>query len=262
MPQLDVVIVDDEPVAIRRLASLLRRCDGVSVTGTASNAEEAHSLVKRCLPDLVLLDIEMPGINGIGLADQLRALPDAPAVIFVTAFSRFALEAFDVAATDYLLKPVEAPRLIEAIERVRAQRTGRQSAQRIAELEDLVSRLRSFEQASVAADNEVMWFPSAQGHDRVAVRDIEWIEAERDYVHIHTRDKSYFVRGRLGDLEKRLAGHGVIRVHRSAMVRAAAITRVEAYGDRGYRLVMANGAAVRASRRFGSRVRELTGRHR
>jgi len=258
MPPLEVVIVDDEPVAVRRLAGLLRGRDDVVVAGTAGTAEEAIALVERDPPDLILLDIEMPGMNGISLADRLRALPQRPAIIFVTAFSRFALEAFDVAATDYLLKPVEAPRLAEAIERVRDQRAHRNTAERISELERLVHRLRGFEQASSGNENGSLWLPSRNGQERVAARDIIWLESERDYVRIHTGERSYFVRARLGDLEARLREHGIIRVHRSALVRAGAITRIVPRGDRGYRLILANGATVDASRRFAARVRELT----
>jgi DNA-binding LytR/AlgR family response regulator len=258
MPPLEVVIVDDEPVAVRRLAGLLRGRKDVSIAGTASTAEEAIALVERAPPDLILLDIEMPGMNGISLADRLRASPERPAIIFVTAFSRFALEAFDVAATDYLLKPVEAPRLDEAIERVRARRADRHTAERISELERLVHRLRGFEQANSANENSSLWLPARNGQERVAIRDIIWLEAERDYVRIHTRERSYFVRARLGLLEKRLREHGIIRVHRSALVSAGAITRIVPRGDRGYRLILTNDATVDASRRFAARVRELT----
>jgi DNA-binding LytR/AlgR family response regulator len=257
MPSLEVVIVDDEPVAVRRLAGLLRGQKDVAVTGTAANAAEALALVERNPPDLILLDIEMPGMNGISLAGELRAVAERPAIIFVTAFSRFALEAFDVAATDYLLKPVEAPRLAEAIERVRNMRSSRKTAERIAELESLVQRLRSVERASASGENASLWLPSRQGQERVGIRDIVWVEAERDYVRIHTGGRSYFVRARMAKLEKRLSGHGIIRVHRSFMVSAAAITRIEPRGDRGYRLILSTGAIVDASRRFAAQVRAL-----
>jgi DNA-binding LytR/AlgR family response regulator len=257
MPVLDVVIVDDEPVAVRRLAGLLRGCKDVAVTGTAANAGEALALVERTPPDLILLDIEMPGMSGIGLAGELRSVADRPAIIFVTAFSRFALEAFDVAATDYLLKPVEAPRLAEAIERVRRNRSSRKTAERIAELESLVQRLRNVEGASASGENPSLWLPSGRGQERVPIRDIVWAEAERDYVRIHTAGRSYFVRARLGKLEKRLGEHGVIRVHRSALVSATAIARIEPRGDRGFRLILSTGTSVDASRRFAARVRAL-----
>jgi DNA-binding LytR/AlgR family response regulator len=257
MSPLEVVIVDDERVAVRRLARLLRDCGNVVVTGTAENAAEAKALIERNAPDLVLLDIEMPGMNGVSLAEELKIRPERPAIIFVTAFSRFALEAFDVAATDYLLKPVEPPRLAEAIDRVLSQRARRAYLERIAELEALVAQLRDFEQSSSADSNAALWMPSGKGQERVAIRDILWLQAERDYVRAHTHGRSYFMRGRLGQFEERLAKHGIIRVHRSAMVRASAIARILPRGDRGYQLVLFSGAVVDASRRFAPRVREL-----
>lgn len=255
MPLLEVVVVDDEPVAIRRLVALLKGIDGVKVAGTAANADEALALIRACDPDLALVDIEMPGLNGIGLAAKLRAMSTPPAVVFVTAFSRFAVEAFDLQATDYLLKPVEAPRLAEAIERVRSQREQGLAAGRVAELEGLVRRLREMEHSPPATD--MMWLSDGQGCDRLRAIDIRWIEAERDYVRIHTSRRSYFVRGRLGDFEARLSATGMVRVHRSALVRASTVARIEASGERGYRLILDDGTAVEVSRRFGTRVREI-----
>lgn len=255
MRRLEVVVVDDEPVAIRRLVALLKDIGGVRVAGTAANADEALALIHACEPDLALVDIEMPGLNGIGLAAQLRA-KTAPAVVFVTAFSRFAVEAFDLQAADYLLKPVEAPRLAEAIERVRSQREQGLAAERVAELEGLVRRLREMEHSPPTA-TDMMWLSDGQGTDRVPVIDIRWVEAERDYVRIHTSRRSYFVRGRLGEFEARLSPTGMVRVHRSALVRASTVARIEASGERGYRLVLDDGTTVEASRRFGTRVREI-----
>lgn len=257
MTPLEVVVVDDEPVAIRRLTALLRGIEGIEVTGTAANADAALALIQDQRPDLALLDVEMPGLSGVALAEQVRALPGPPAIVFVTAFSRFAVEAFDLRATDYLLKPVEASRLAEAIQRVRAERDHGSAADRIADLEDIVRRLRALEHTTPAVEQD-LWLPDGQALERVPVQDILWVEAERDYVRIHTARRSYFVRGRLGEMEKRLSGAGMVRVHRSAMVRAAAVTRVEGHGERGYRLVLKDGATVDASRRFGSRVRALT----
>lgn len=257
MPPLEVVVVDDEPVAVRRLVALLKTIDGVEVTGMAANGGDALDLIGSVKPGLALLDVEMPGMNGIRLAEALREMPDCPAIVFVTAFSRFAIEAFDLGAAHYLLKPVEASRLAEAVGRVRSERDSRSSAERIADLEDVVRRLRALEHVSSPAD-EVLWLPDGLAHEKVPVSDITWIEAERDYVRIHTARRSYFLRGRLGEMEARLGPAGIVRVHRSAMVSAAAVTRVEASGDRGYRLVLTDGTSVEASRRFGARVRALT----
>lgn len=255
MCSLSVAIFDDEAIAIRRLSRLLRDCPGVSIVGTAANAEEAERVVQERNPDLILLDIEMPGLSGIAFAGQLTVSQNAPAIIFVTAYSRFALEAFDLAATDYLLKPVEPRRLADAIERVRTQVTARQSSERVAELEELVRKLRVYEQSQSHIANEAMWIPTGTGQEQVPVRDIIWIGADRDYVRIHTAKRTYFMRARLGELARRLVGHGLIRVHRSAIVRTAAIRRIEPDGDRCHRLTLNDGTILPASRRLGQAVR-------
>ncbi|MGN6376090.1 MAG: LytR/AlgR family response regulator transcription factor [Sphingomonas sp.] len=256
MTRLDVMIVDDEPVAVRRLAALLRDCRDVHVTATAANAEQALTLADRAVPDLVLLDIEMPGLDGIALARRLAALDPQPAVVFVTAFGRFALDAFGLAATDYLVKPVEPDRIAEAIARVRAQRAARGAEARIGELEALVERLRGFEQGS---DEELtLWLPDRRGRERVRLHDILWIEAERDYVHVHTAQHRYFLRGRIGEVAARLAESGFVRIHRSAVVRVAAIERIESRGDRAWRLFLSNGECIDASRRFAAALQVIS----
>lgn len=257
MTPLEIVIVDDEPVAVRRLVALLRGLEGTKVTGTAGHADEALALIEATRPNLALLDVEMPGTDGIRLAERVRRLPEPPAIVFVTAFGRFAVEAFDLSASDYLLKPVEASRLAESVARVRRQVENERAVARLTDLEDVVRRLRTLERATETVE-ESLWLPHGQAHDRVPIRDITWIEAERDYVRIHTAAESYFVRGRLGEMERKLSHAGMLRVHRSALVRAGAVIRVEGRGERGYRLVLCDGAVVEASRRFGSRIRLLT----
>jgi DNA-binding LytR/AlgR family response regulator len=254
---LEVMIVDDEPVAVRRLAALLGAFADVTLVGTAGNAAEAIDRAAESRPDLVLLDIEMPGMNGIGLADRLLGMADPPAIVFVTAFGRFALDAFDLAATDYLVKPVEPARLAEAIERVRRQRASRDAATRIGDLDRIVERLRRFEHGD---DDLTLWLPDLRARDRVRIADVQWIAAERDYVRVHVPNRSYLVRGRIGELAAQLEGHGLLRVHRSALVRIGAVARIEHRGDRSYRLVFGDGRHVDASRRFATVVREAVAR--
>jgi two-component system response regulator AlgR len=249
-----VVIVDDEPVAIRRLSRLLSTLD-VEVVGSAGTAEQALSVVARTTPDLVLLDIEMPGANGIDLAAKCRALPNPPAIVFVTAFSRFAIAAFDLAADHYLLKPVEVDQLDNALRRVAQKLLDRQSASRTKELEDVVAQLRASDDAN--AQEQYLWLPDPRGHARIRLSDIIWISAERDYVRIHLRGKSYLARGRIHMIASRLASHGFIRVHRSAIVRAGCIEHVGWVGDRRYRLTLSDGTRVEVSRRFAAEVRLL-----
>lgn len=257
MASLSVAIVDDEAVAVRRLARLLRDCPGVTPVGSAGNAADALRLVEERSPDILLLDIEMPGINGIELARRLQGRMDPPSIVFVTAFGRFALVAFDLAAADYLLKPVELPRLVEAIERIRTRRSELNAAERVAELEQLVGRLRSTESEVPGTGCHELWLPVGKGRERVAVQDIVWIGAERDYVRVHSATRSYFLRARIGELAARLSGQGFVRVHRSAIVRLSAVRRVEPDGDRRHRMTLVDGTTLIASRRMADHVRRL-----
>lgn len=256
---LRIMTVDDEPVAVRRLVALLRPLDDVTVVATAHSSQAAIELAQVHRPDLALLDIEMPGLSGIGLAGQLRGLERPTAIVFVTAYSRFALDAFDLDARDYLVKPVEPARLREAVERVRRHLSDEAAASRVDELEHVVRQLRVLERED-DFDAGALWLSDFHGRHRVRTTDILWMEAERDYVRVHVSDHSYLVRGRFGEFASRFEKQGLLRVHRSALVRSSAVVRIEYCGDRSYRLVLVNGAVINASRRFASVVRNRIGR--
>lgn len=252
---LDVVIIDDEPVAVRRLATLLKSCEGVRVAGSATNADEARRVVMRTLPQVVFLDIEMPGVDGMELAGGFRALNDAPIIVFVTAFARFAVEAFGIGASDYLLKPVELERLRDTVKRVQSTIAQKTMASRVFELEHIVKRLRA---QGESAQEPSLWLESQRGRIRVKYSDILWLAAERDYVHVHLTERSFFIRGRLMAYESELIDHGFVRVHRSFIVQKSHIISIDLCGDRQHTITMSNGAKVRISRQFAHLARELT----
>ncbi|MGZ6019050.1 MAG: LytR/AlgR family response regulator transcription factor, partial [Phenylobacterium sp.] len=186
---LRVLIVDDEPLARRRLEILLREQPDVELAGAASDGIAARRLIAERSPDVVLLDIKMPGLTGLEVLDALGP-PDtrnaAPIVIFVTAFDRFALDAFDRAAFDYLLKPVEPARLAASLARARETLAERAAAERVGELEEILRNLRSGP-ATTAADGEFdreIWIQERGGRTSVPVAAIDWVAAERDYVRI------------------------------------------------------------------------------
>ncbi|MFN3807400.1 LytR/AlgR family response regulator transcription factor [Asticcacaulis sp.] len=252
---LDIVIIDDEAIAISRLVTLLKSCEGVRLVGTAMNATEALHLVTTLHPDLILLDIAMPGLSGIELGKRLRVLDTPPDIIFVTAFGRFAVEAFGLGVTDYLLKPVEPQRLREALDRARRAMTDRELSARVRELEHIVKRLRNDANSDEAPG---LWLDNQRGRIRVRYADIIWIAAERDYVHVHLKERSFFIRGRLSEYESELSAHGFTRVHRSSLVQKSLIAAISNSGDRRYELTMSNGARVQVSRKFSGIVRALT----
>jgi len=245
---LKIAIVDDEPLAARRLISVLHAFDDVDVVGSARDAEQGLRLIADKTPDLVLLDIKMPGRSGLRLADELRGLPRAPEIVFVTAFSRFAVEAFSVAAIDYLVKPVEPERLREAVDRARAQ----------LRLKRAVAQGRGLAAAADRAQptKPRLFFKSDTGATFVDVERITWVESERDYVRVHGGERVFFFRATLAGIEERLRPHGFVRVHRSALVALAAIEAIVAEGQHCL-LVIRGGHRIAVSRRMTAQVRAL-----
>jgi two-component system response regulator AlgR len=197
------LIVDDEPLAIERLQLLLARMDGVSLAGTALEGAAALRLVEATAPDAVLLDIAMPGMDGIDVARALAGVPRPPVVIFVTAFDTFAVAAFDIEAVDYVMKPVSAERLARAVERAR----------------DRLATRGEEGPAPPSAHLEEFWVSEARGLVRLAAADVDRITAERDYMRLHVGKRSWLINHTIGKLEAELDPARFVRLHRSAMVR-------------------------------------------
>ena len=252
--RLSAVIVDDEPVAVRRLQRLLTTMPLVDVVGTGSTSGAVRELIERLRPDLLFADIEMPGETGLALVETLDAAT-APIVIFVTAFSEYALQAFGLDSADYLLKPVEPERLAAAVERARLRIAGRTAEEREEELRSVVAALR----ARLASKEAEPFLWTRDGHTdlRVPLSTILWLEAERDYVRLHTASRRYLVRDRLNAFERRLPVELFVRVHRSALVRRSAVMAIRALGDRAYALTLSNGDVVPVSRSFASTAHRL-----
>jgi two-component system response regulator AlgR len=242
-PSLRVLVVDDEPLAVERLQLLLARCEGVSVVGTANDGEAALRIAQAVEPDLVLLDIAMPGMDGIDVARALSASALSPSVIFATAFDNFAVAAFDIAAVDYLMKPVQLDRLQRALERARQQRA--------APAEDGASGSRWVEE---------FWVPDHSGLVRIAARDIERITAERDYMRLHVGRRSWLIHRTIARLEEDLDPGLFMRVHRSVILRRDTITGL--YRDEGGHWVarLSDGAEQRIGRSYSDEVKKLAGR--
>jgi two-component system, LytTR family, response regulator AlgR len=208
---LRLYIVDDEALARARLKMLLSdiaaQCPH-QLVGEADNAATALAGIGTCRPDVVLLDVQMPGMTGIELAARLAAQPAAPAVIFVTAYDEYALKAFEVHAFDYLLKPVRAARLAEALERVQGLRLAQQEGQ---------SGRPQRQHFTVQERGRLLLVP---------VADVLYLRAELKYVTLHTRSRDYLIEASLVSLEEELAA-SFVRVHRNTLVARDAIIGVE-----------------------------------
>jgi two-component system response regulator AlgR len=241
---LRVMVVDDEPLAVERLQLLLARAAGVTVVGTANDGEAALRIAEAVTPDVVLLDIAMPGMDGIDVARALSASAVDPAVVFVTAFDNFAVAAFDVAAIDYLMKPVEPGRLERALERVRGHLAGGEGG---------AARPAS-------AHVEEFWVPDHSGLVRIAASDIQRITAERDYMRLHVGTRSWLIHRTIAKLEQDLDPALFLRVHRSVILRRDTITGL--YRDEGghWTARLSDGAEQRIGRSYVDEVKRFAGR--
>jgi DNA-binding LytR/AlgR family response regulator len=210
-----VLIVDDEPLARRRLVQLLAACPDVEIAGEAESGREALKLIELLRPDVLLLDIQMPGVDGFAV---LKELPQgaAPAIIFVTAHQDHAVKAFELRATDFVVKPVSGDRLASALDQARSDLEARRAGERLAFLQ---ARLAELESRALSASDPGLWVQIGSEKRRLQLADIRWMEAERDYVRVHMNGHSHLVNSLLGDMEKALDGQTFLRVHRSAIVR-------------------------------------------
>lgn len=259
MKPLRLVIVEDEKPAARRLGLALADLPAVEIVGVAGDGQSGLNLISKLQPDVVLLDIKMPAMSGLQLA-QVLAEDYAPAVIFVTAFREFAVEAFELAAVDFLTKPVQFDRVAAAIERARARLDATSAQQRARDLQILLESLRDEdpEEARAVGDKGI-WVTEGRRRIRIAVRSVDWLEAERDYVRVHTENGSHLVRGTLQAVADRLAPGSFWRVHRSAMVSLDAVASVapRAWGLSAVRLK--SGAEVPIGRSYVVALRERLG---
>ncbi len=250
-----VLIVDDEPLAVEHLRRRLRDAPGVVVVGEAGDGDSALEEITALDPDVVLLDVQMPGQTGMEVARALAGRT-RPEVIFVTAFVDHAIEAFELDAADYLLKPVRADRLVEAMNRARRRLEYRARPAGPPETSPVSPAAPP---ASTGGYEDEFWIKQREGYVRVNVAQIRRIEANRDYALIHTRTRTFILRTTMGDLEQRLDPRQMLRVHRSAFVRPDTVERVERNGRNLMRLHTVDGAAVDVGVRYAKRVAEALG---
>jgi len=247
---LRAIIADDEPLALRRLVLALRNIDEVELVGTAKNGAAALALIGETRPDLVVIDIQMPGMTGLQLVKALDQ-PSPPEIIFVTAFDRFAAQAFDQGIVDYVLKPVGEERLRRAIARARARLHSRDAEQRLAELRNFVAGLAEGAKASGEdAYDQDLWISERGTVIRVPVGAVSWFEAAGDYVVVHAKDRTHIVYDSLRSLETRLDPKQFQRTHRGAIVRLGAVAGLERLKFGAVRVRLTDGHGVGVSRTY------------
>lgn len=258
--KIRTIIVDDEPLAREGLGLLLAKEPEIEVVAECGNGADAIREIGRLTPDLVFLDIEMPRIDGFGV---LRALDPTqlPFVIFVTAYDSYAVEAFNVHAIDYLLKPVRPSRLQESLQRLRDKirdRELKQNSWHLGQLLEQFSRLGSglLPHAESPAAGKVDPDEGrivVKSHGRVhflQARDILWVEASGDYVTIHTPNKSHLLRETMHNMENRLLRHGFQRIHRSAIINLTCISELASNRNNEYNVVLNDGTVLSLGRSY------------
>jgi two-component system LytT family response regulator len=266
---LKTIIVDDESLARRGLKHRLKNVNDVEIVAEAANGREALKLIRERSPDLVFLDIQMPGMDGF---DVLRALEpgELPAIVFVTAFDDYAIKAFEAHALDYLLKPIEDSRLTEALERVREHRERKRAVEHRKSLLELVGQITG---QPVGSMREL----AARGVDKLkrkeapklAIRDggrttwvkqedIEWIDAAGDYMCVHAEGETYIMRMTMKQLEKELDADILQRIHRSTIVNVNRVREMQAHINGEYFLTLNGGHTVKLSRSYKEKLRHFS----
>jgi two-component system, LytTR family, response regulator len=252
--ELQILVVDDEAPARRKILRLLRAEPGVQVVGEADSGESAIVAIEQHQPDLVFLDVQMPGADGFDVVHGISDVRGAkmPQVVFVTAHDRYALRAFEVHAFDYLLKPVAEDRFRKVLRRARQQnaQNNDQSVSRLRQLIDQIQRERGFTERLLIREDTRAFF--------VSVRDISWIEADRNYITLHCGGKTHHtMRATLDSIESTLDPKLFARINRGGIVRLDAIRELLPWFHGEYKVVLHGGAELRWSRRYVSRRPEL-----
>ncbi|MCF8882981.1 LytTR family DNA-binding domain-containing protein [Erythrobacter sp. SN021] len=242
--KLKTLIVDDEPLAVERMQVICSKIGELQVVGTASDGAQALRLVDALTPDLILLDMTMPEVDGMSVAKSLAKKAERPAVVFVTAHDNYAVEAFDLDAVDYVLKPVKPERLERAVSRALARRGD------------------SERNDSTWLDE--LWIPHRSELIRIATSEVGRIDAERDYVRLHVGEgeaaRTYLLLQTIAGLEKRLDPAKFIRIHRSTILRRDRITGLRHDGLGVWSVELADGEALRIGRTYLPKVKAMAGR--
>ncbi len=237
-----VLIVDDEPIARRGLRRLLEAEPEVEIVGEAGSGPAAVAAIDTLRPDLVFLDIQMPEMDGLEVVAAV-GVDHMPAVVFVTAYDKYAIDAFDVNAADYVLKPVDPERFQRALARARQRKPH--------ELEERLARILD------AARPQRLAVRSAGRIQFVDVEDIDWITAEDNYVRIHAAGRTYLMRETVTGIEHRLDARAFVRIRRSTIVRIQRIREIRTLLNGTFEILLADGTRVVSARRFREAVEKL-----
>ncbi len=248
MNKIRTLIVDDEPLAREGIRMLLSEDPQITIAGECSDGSDAVEKIVEQLPDLVFLDIQMPEISGFDVLEQIGS-DAAPPIIFVTAFDKYALQAFDVHAIDYLLKPFTRERFFKALEKAKVQiATGEAHKNLQALIEGLELRGKYMERVVVKTSGRIFFLD---------VGEIEWIEAADTYVRLHVGRESHLVRGTMNRLETKLDPNKFLRIHRSIIVNLERIKELHPLFHGEYAITLHDGTRLTSGRSYRNRLQPL-----
>ena len=270
---IKTLVVDDEPLALDLMQALLAEHDDVEVLGAYRSGGQALQAIGELQPDLIFLDIQMPGMSGFELIAHIAA-EQMPTVVFATAFDSFAVEAFNVHAIDYLLKPIDPKRLAESLNRVRARSStsvsdGADSGREKGELLDALHGIGGVSApASVPTAGQLADDSAGNRTNRLAIRDgadvrlipyedIDWIDAAGDYMCVHAEGQTHIMRCTMNELQQRLSHGSFARIHRSTVVNLSKIVKVKSLPRGESELLLTTGARLKVSRTFKSEINAL-----
>ncbi len=244
------LIVDDESLPRSRLRHLLETEPDIEVIGECADGREAVATIQKAKPDLVFLDIQMPELDGFGVVEAIGA-ETAPVVVFVTAYDKFALRAFEIHAVDYLLKPFDRERFQTALRRAVERIKHRADSALIERQAALIAELKSprpTDRLAIQSGGHIVW---------LKLDEVDWISAADNYAELHAGPKSHLLRETLGALETRLAPEKFVRISRSVIVNAGRIKELKHLFYGGYELTLQDGTKLTLSRRYRDKLRQL-----
>jgi two-component system LytT family response regulator len=249
-----VLIVDDEPLARGVLREMLQSDPDVAIVGECANGKEAVQSIQELAPELVFLDIQMPEMGGFEVLDALDE-GQAPHLVFVTAYDQYAVRAFEVHALDYILKPFDRERFQVSWQRAKAQvlreRTVGMEQKILSLLEDLKAGNKYLERLVIKSSGRIYFLET---------NEIDWIQAEGNYVSVHTGKKSHLLRETISSLENQLDPKKFLRIHRSAIVRIDRIKELQPWFHGEYHIVLHDGTQLTLSRNYRDRLQEALGK--
>jgi two-component system LytT family response regulator len=249
---LRILIVDDEPLARQRIRTLLEEEDGIELVGECSNGVEAVATVRKMKPNLMFLDVQMPVLDGFGVLEKLQA-EHLPVVIFVTAYDKFAIRAFELHAFDYLLKPFDRSRFGKAVDRARAQLENDEIVKATKHMQALLKDLplhNRLDRLMIKTGNRVTF---------LRLTEVDYIQAAGNYVRVYVADEVHLMRETMSQLESRLKGTPFVRIHRSTIVNIDRIRELQPTFHGDYAVLLHSGAELMLSRGYRDKLEERLG---